>query len=331
MKYFTKIVGIGSSVPEKIITNKDLEKMVDTSDEWITTRTGIKQRYVSIDETTSSLSVEAAKKALESAGMEPGEIDAIVVGTSAPDMFFPSTACLVQEKLSIPQCAAFDVSAACSSFIYALNVATNFVEVGQFKNVLVVGADALSKMVNWQDRTTCILFGDGAGAFVIKRTEEQSENGVLKNYLNADGSGASMLQIPGGGTALPATNETVASGQHFIRMNGSEVFKFAVKIIPETCKKLLEGNNLNINDIKYLIPHQANKRIIKAAAERLLVSEDKIFCNIENYGNTSSASIPIAVDELYNNKLINKGDYLMLIAFGAGLTWGGTLIKWSMS
>jgi 3-oxoacyl-[acyl-carrier-protein] synthase-3 len=317
-------------VPEKLITNKDLEKMVDTTDEWITSRTGIKQRYVCTHESTSDLAAAAAKKALDSAGLSASEVGAIVLGTSAPDMLFPSTACLVQQKLSIGHCPAFDLSAACSSFVYALTVASNMVELGQLDNVLVIGSDALSKMVDWRDRTTCILFGDGAGAFLLKRTNVKDERGILKNYLDADGSDWGMLQIPAGGTARPSSIETVKNREHYIKMNGREVFKFAVRIVPQTCDKLLEDSGLEINDIRYLIPHQANKRIITAAAERLSISEDKIFCNIEKYGNTSSASIPIAVDELYNGKMINKGDYLMLIAFGAGLTWGGNLIKWTM-
>lgn len=326
--YGAGIAGTGSALPSKILTNADIERIVDTSDEWITTRTGIKQRYIACEETTSSLATEASKKAIASAGLGPGDIDGIILSTSAPDMFFPSSACLVQGNLGISNnCMAFDLSAACTGFVYALAMAEMLIKSSSFKNMLVIGSDVLSKMVDWEDRSTCILFGDAAGAVVVTRTEK--DTGILKSVLHANGLGADMLKIPGGGTADPASAEMIEERRQFIKMNGSEVFKFAVRIIPETCLELIDGTGLEMNDVDYLIPHQANDRIIEASASKMDIEKSKIFRNLDKYGNTSTASIPLALDELNSEKKLSAGDIIITAGFGAGLTWGGNLIKWA--
>jgi len=321
------IVGIGTHVPEKVLTNFDLEKMVDTSDEWIRARTGIVERRVVDGNTaTSDLAVPAAKKALENAGVKADEIDLILVATSTPDMIFPSTACVVQGKLGIDGCAAFDLQAACTGIVYGLTVAAQFIESGMYKTVLLIGADAFTKYVNWEDRNTCVLFGDGAGAFVLRKVEKGY--GLLSSYLAADGRGADLLKIPAGGSALPGNEYSVNNKLHYVHMNGNAVFKFAVRILHEAAIGALTKAGILINDIDYLIPHQANIRIINSAAERLGINKDKIIVNLDRYGNTSTASIPLALNDLYVSGKLKRGDLLLFVGFGAGLTWGANVIRW---
>lgn len=304
--------------------------MVETSNEWIITRTGIAERRIAEHDSTATLGAKAAAQAIESAGLAPNDIDAIVLSTSAPDMLFPSSACLVQNMLGITNnCPSFDISAACTGFSYALSIAESFVKSGAYKNVLVIGSDVLSKMVDWQDRTTCILFGDGAGAVVVGRCEEGY--GIIKSVLHSDGSGTDILKIPAGGTAIPASRESVENRQHYIKMNGNEVFKFATRIIPRTCEELLDKTQYIMEDISYLIPHQANDRILKAAALRMNIPRNKIMKNLDKYGNTSTASIPLALHELSASNKLKKSDIVLLVGFGAGLTWGGNLIRWNIS
>jgi 3-oxoacyl-[acyl-carrier-protein] synthase III len=316
------VVGTGSYLPKKVLTNLDLEKMVDTNDEWIQERTGIKERRISDkSEATSDLAVEAARKAILSAKMDPKDIELIIVGTSSPDMLFPSTACIVQDKLGAVNSAAFDVSAACTGFNYALASAVGFIESGIYNNVLVIGADTLTKYLDWTDRNTCILFGDGAGALVLKATNDGS--GVLASYLGAEGSGGKHLIMPGGGSRDPEAKK------RFIQMDGKEVFKFAVKVLPKCVKGVLEKAKLKTEDISLLIPHQANIRIIEFALRNLGLSKDKVYVNLDRYGNTSAASIPIALDEASREGRIKSGDVVVLAGFGAGLTYGANVIKWS--
>lgn len=319
------IKGIGSYAPPKILTNADLEKMVDTSDEWVVTRTGIRERRIAEpDVATSDLSFEAARIALASAHLAPEDIDLIIVATVTPDMFFPATACILQDKLGA-KCPGFDLSAGCSGFIYALSVGSQFVANGTYNNVLVVGAEVLSKITDWQDRSTCVLFGDGASAVILGPVER----GGFKSFvLGADGSGGKLLEIPAGGSRLPASFETVSQRLHFIKMNGREVFKFAVKIIGEAALEAIEKAGLNPSDIDLFIPHQANIRIIESAAERLNLSMDKVFINLDRYGNTSSASVGIALNEALLLGKIKEGSKIVMVGFGAGLTWGACVLEW---
>ncbi|MGB9779260.1 beta-ketoacyl-ACP synthase III [Caldanaerobacter sp.] len=322
------ILGTGSYLPEKILTNYDLEKMVDTSDEWITTRTGIKERRIADpSQATSDLATEAAKKALEDADLKPEDIDMIIVATVTPDMNFPSTGCIVQANLGALNAAAFDISVGCSGFIYGLAIAQQFVETGLYKNVLVIGAETLSKITNWKDRNTCVLFGDGAGAAVVGKVEEGY--GILASYLGADGTGGKYLYMPAGGSRMPASHETVEKNLHTIFMEGQEVFKFAVRVMDSATIEVLERAGLSPEDIDMLIPHQANTRIIDAARKRLKLSEEKVYINLDKYGNTSAASVAIALDEAYRKGLLKKGDIILMVAFGAGLTWASNVIKWS--
>jgi 3-oxoacyl-[acyl-carrier-protein] synthase-3 len=315
------IIGTGSYVPEKILTNADLEKMVETSDGWITDRTGIKERRVSSKEqATSDLAVEAAKRALASAKMDPKEIELIIVGTSSPDMLFPSTACIVQDKIGAINAAAFDASAACSGFNYALAAGASFIESGLYNNVMVIGADTLTKYLDWTDRNTCVLFGDGAGAVILRVSTDGS--GVLASHLGADGSGGKYLIMPGGGSRDPEAKK------RYIWMDGKEVYKFAVKVLPKSVKAVLDRSKLNASDISLLIPHQANIRIIDFALKILGLPKEKVYVNLHRYGNTSAASIPIALDEALKEEKIKKGDIVALAGFGAGLTYGANIIKW---
>lgn len=321
------IIGIGSYVPEKILTNKDLEKIVETSDEWIVDRTGIKERRIAeADVATSDLAVHAAEKALLDAGVSADEIDLVIVATATPDMLFPSTACLVQDKIKASKAAAFDLSAGCSGFAYALVVGSQFIQTGLYKKVLVIGAEALSKILDWTDRNTCVLFGDGAGAVVLG--EVPAGYGILGVDLGADGSGGELLKIHAGGSRQPATIESVNERLHFLQMSGSDVFKFAVKVMGETAIKALDNAGLSNEDIDCLIPHQANNRIIQSAAKRLKVPMEKVVVNVDKYGNTSSASIPLAMDEAIQNNKLNNGDIVVLVGFGAGLTWASCVMKW---
>ncbi len=322
-----KIVATGSYLPEKILTNADMEKLVDTSDEWITERTGIKERRISADgQTTSDMAYEAAKNALKESGIKAGELDLIIVATVTPDMPFPSTACLLQNRLEAKKAAAFDINAACSGFLFALSTAESFIKSGACKRVLVAGADALSKFVDWEDRTTCVLFGDGAGAVVLEAAT--GDSGILSTDIYSDGSLWEMLKVPGGGSKHPPTKETVKKGLHSIKMRGNETYKIAVRTLESLVTDTLKKNKLKPSQLAALIPHQANLRIIQATANRLGLPLDKVVVNIEKYGNTSAASIPIALDEAVRTGRVRKDDYILLEAFGGGLTWASSLIKW---
>ncbi len=322
------IAGIGYSVPEKIVTNADLEKIVDTSDEWIVERTGIRERRIAAEGvSTSTLAAEAAMKALADAKLTPEDIDLIIVGSASPDMLFPSTACLVQAKIGAKNAGAFDLSAACSSFVYAMSVGSQMIATGIYKHVLVIGAEVLSKIMDWQDRNTCVLFGDGAGAAVL--SEVEPGYGILGIDLGADGTGADALLVPAGGTRMPATEATIAGRQHFVHMNGPEVFRFATKVMGASASRAMAHAGVSSDEIDWLIPHQANTRIIHSAAKRLNVPMEKVIVNVDRYGNTSSASIPIALAEARDQGKIKKGDTLVLVGFGGGLTWAGCVLKWS--
>lgn len=322
------ILGVGSYVPETIIDNFYFEKMMDTSDEWIKTRTGISQRrYASENEVTSDLSTKAALKAIECASLTAKDIDLIIVATSTPDMVFPSTACLVQKNIGASNAAAFDISAACSGFMYAMTIAKQFVDTKTYKNILVIGSEVMSRVLDYSDRTTSILFGDGAGAVVIGNVEC---GGILSTYLGSDGNGADSLNIPAGGSKLPATQSTIDNNLHSIKMDGKDVYKFAVRIMGEASLKALEMANLTTSDIDCLIPHQANTRIIDASAKRLKLDKDKVFVNLDKYGNMSAASVPVALDEAFRQGKIKKGDNIVLVGFGGGLTWGASVINWSI-
>ncbi len=320
-----KIIGTGSYVPKGITTNDELSRWVETSDEWISSRTGIKERRLSIGENTSELASKAAIKALENANMKPEDIELIIVATITGDSFTPSTACMVQENIGAFNAVAFDISAACSGFIFGLNMSCQFIKGGQMKNALVIGSEVLSKIVDWEDRNTCVLFGDGAGAAILKASKEQ---GILYNYIGSDGiNGKESLNC----TAMQVSNpytKIEKKEESFITMDGKEVFRFAVKIIPKSINKILEDTNISLDDIKYIIPHQANLRIVEVAAKKLKVDIERFYVNLDKYGNTSSASIPIALDEMNRKGLLKKGDKIILVGFGGGLTWGSTLIQW---
>jgi 3-oxoacyl-[acyl-carrier-protein] synthase-3 len=323
----TRIIGTGSYLPEKILTNQDLEKIVDTSDEWITTRCGIKERRIVENGVGSSyLATHAAQKALEMAGISPQDLDMIIVGTVTPDMLFPSTACLVQHNLNAKKVVAFDLSAGCSGFIYGLSVADNFIKNRSCKYILLVGVECLSKVTDYQDRTTCILFGDGAGAVVL--TGETGDRGLLSVHLYSDGSYGDLLFQPGGGSAQPATHESIDKRMHYLKMDGNKVFKIAVKALEDVVIEALAHNNIKSEQINLLIAHQANLRIIQAVAMRLNLPDEKVYLNIQKYGNTSSASIPIALDEANREGRIKEKDLLLLNAFGAGFTWGAAVVRW---
>ncbi len=321
------ILGTGSYVPEKILTNADLEKIVETTDEWITQRSGIKERHISDEKTpTSKLCIEAAHRALEAAKIKPEELDFILIGTITPDMMFPSTACIVQAALGAKNAAAFDLAAGCTGFIYGLELGRSLIIADPKRKVLVIGAEELSKITDWTDRGTCVLFGDGAGAAVLGEVEE--DRGILSTYLGADGNLGDLLYMPGGGSLNPATHKTVDEKMHFVKMAGNKVFPYAVRNMLEAATKALESAGISKEQLNLLIPHQANIRIIEAIAERLGAGNEKIYINIQKYGNTSAASIPIALDEAVRNGRIKKGDLIMLVAFGAGFTWGAVLIRW---
>ncbi|SMC91091.1 beta-ketoacyl-ACP synthase III [Sporomusa malonica] len=321
------ILGVGSYIPEKVITNYDLEEKFDTSDKWIVERTGIRERHVVTEgEATSDLATKAAERALLAAGVRAEELDLIIVGTVTPDMMFPSVACLVQSNIKAVNAAAFDLTAVCSGFIYGLSAGSCFIKSGTYKKVLVIGAETLSTITDWTDRNTAILFGDGAGAVVLGETSP--ETGILGIDLGAEGAGGDLLKVPAGGSRLPASEETLSNKLHFIHMDGNEVFKFAVKVMGETVNKALKNANLTATDITCLVPHQANLRIIQSAAKRLGLPMERVIVNVDKYGNTSAASIPIALDEGVKSGRIKSGDVIALVGFGGGLTWGATIIKW---
>ena len=320
------IAGTGSAVPERILTNFDLEKMVDTSDEWIVERTGIRERRIAAEGTvTSDLAKEAALKALDDAGMTPDELDLVIVATVTPDTIFPSCACVVQGEIGAGNAAAFDISAGCTGFVYALSVARDLVASGMYDNILVIGAEILSRIVDWQDRNTCVLFGDGAGAAVIRPCA--FGEGIIECVLRSDGSHGDVLVLPAGGSRMPASHGTVDSKLHYIQMKGNLVYRFAVRVMVEAAVEALNKANLKEEDIDYIIPHQANQRLIDLAGERL-GTPDKIFSNIARLGNTSAASIPIALDEAARSGKLKNGDMVLLVGFGAGLTWGSAILKW---
>ena len=322
------VTGTGSYVPEKCLTNDDMAKIVDTSDEWIYGRSGIKRRHIAAEgEATSDMALKASKRALESAGLRADEIDLVVLTTVNPDMMFPSTACILQAKLGIRNnIPCFDLEAACSGFVYGMEVATRMMQSGVYKNALVVSSEKMSTLLDWSDRSTCVLFGDGAGAAVLSASDKVGV-GVIGNVLGADGSDTAMLRMPAGGSLMPTSEQTVKEGLHYLQMDGREVFKHAVKIMQEKALEVLDICNIKAEDVALLIPHQANTRIIESVAKRLKIPSEKVYVSIENYGNTSSASIPIALDEAMRSGRIRAGDYVLLVAFGAGLTWGATLLK----
>ena len=321
------IIGIGSFVPEKILTNKDLEKIVDTNDEWISERTGIKVRHIVAEgENTSDIAAKAAERALQDAGLTADDIDLIVVATATPDMLFPATACLVQNKLKAGKAAAYDLAAGCSGFMYAIVTASQFIKTGLYKHVLVIGAESLSRILDWTDRNTCVLFGDGAGAVVLGEVPEGY--GILGSNLGADGSGGDLLCLPAGGTSRPATEATVRERLHFVHMAGNEVFKFAVKVMGEAALNALEHAKIDTSEVDWLIPHQANIRIIQSAAKRLKMPMEKVIVNVDKYGNTSSASIPIALEEAIHDGRIKSGQVIAMVGFGAGLTWASAVMRW---
>lgn len=322
----TGIIGLGAYLPKRVLTNKELERMVDTTDEWITTRTGIKERRIAReDEATSDMATEAARAALKDACLKPEDLDLIIVATITPDMFFPATACLVQEKIGARTVPAFDISVACSGFIYGLAIANQFISSGTYKHALVIAAEKLSAITDWSDRSTCVLFGDGAGAAVLGPVER---GGILSVHLGANGKQGDLIKLPAGGSKIPATKKSIESGLHFIKMNGAELFKHAVKIMAEAALEATRPLGLKADDISLVIPHQANIRILNAVAKRMGLTEDKIYLNIEKYGNMSAASSAVALVEAVKESRIKKGDKILLDAFGGGLSWGAIVIEW---
>lgn len=320
------IAGTGKCIPERILANHELAQMVDTSDEWITTRSGIKERRIADAATASSdLAIVAGRKALVEAKIAPEDVQLIIVATSTPDYLFPTTACLVQRGLGCFNAGAFDLLSACTGFIYALNTGWQFVASGRYSNVLVIGVETLSKIANYKDRSTCVLFGDAAGAVVLT---EGNGSEMLYCKLGADGRYEDLIKLSGGGSRNPATAETVAKGMHFLTMKGKEVYKFAVSKMIELTQDAMEQCNLSVEDIGLLIPHQVNMRIIESAAEKLSIPKEKILINIDRYGNTSAASIPVALDEASKAGRLKRGDIVVMVAFGAGLTWGSTVVRW---
>lgn len=322
-----KIRSTGIYLPEKVLTNADLERMVETSDEWITTRTGIKERRIAAEnQVTSDLGAAAAKMALERAGLKPEDIDLILVATNSPDTIFPSTACWVQKKLGTKEMPAFDLQAGCTGLLYGLVVSEGLILSGTCRRVLLIGVDILSKITNWEDRTTCVLFGDGAGAFILEESDDDS--GLLSHFWGAEGSLGELLMLPGGGTLFPASEKTVKEKLHYIYMKGNEVFKHAVKRMGESALEALKRAGLEKSQVDYLIPHQANLRIIDATGERLDLPKDKVVVNVNKYGNMSVATIPVALHELAEEGKLQKGQIIVMVAFGAGFTWASAVYRW---
>lgn len=328
MNRYAKITGTGSYLPETILTNFDLEKMVDTSDEWIRQRTGIVERRIADDNiATSDLSVHAARLAIKQAQIDPLDIQMILVATVTPDTFFPSTACYVQKGIGAKNASAMDISAACAGFLYGLDLANGLIVSGQYDTILVVGAEVFNNIVDWNDRNTCVLFGDGAGAAVVQGTDE--ENGIIASYIGSDGDYADidLLGIPAGGSRMPVTPDTIDNNLNKIQMNGREVFKLGVRLMPEAAGRVLKKANVSVDEIDLLIPHQANLRIIEAVGHRLGVPREKVYVNVDKYGNTSAATIIIALDEAIREGRAKPDDLILLVTFGAGLTWGSTLLR----
>jgi len=322
-KIYSRIIGTGGYLPEKILTNLDLEKMVETSDEWIQERTGIQQRHIAAEgQTTCDLAEEASKRAIEAAGIDPSSIDLIVFATTTPDKIFPSTACLLQQRLNIKGCPAFDVQAVCAGFVYALSVADQFVKTGMAKRALVVGSETLSRITDWSDRNTCVLFGDGSGAVIIEASEKP---GILSTHIHADGQYEELLHVPSGVSKLPTTDSVA---ERSMQMKGNEVFKVAVNTLSRIAKETLEANGLEKEDIDWLVPHQANLRIIMGTAKKLKLTEEQTVITVAKHANTSSASVPLALDEAIRDGRIQRGQTILLEAFGGGFTWGSALIKY---
>lgn len=321
------ILGLGYYLPGKVLTNKDLERIVDTDDAWIVERSGIRERHIlAEDESCSLMAIEAARRALQDANLDAADLDLIIVGTVTGDMLFPATACLVQAELGAFNAAAFDLGAGCTGFIYALTVAEKFLLASEMRHILVVGAEAVSKVLDYTDRSTCVLFGDGAGAAVLGRSD--GDDGIITSCLGADGRGAKDLYMPAGGSAIPATPESVAQRLHYLRMNGTEIFKFATKTMTSVSDRLINQAGLTYRDIDLFIPHQANIRIIKSAAKRMKMPMDKVFVNVDRVGNTSAGSIPVALAEAYEQGRLHKDNLIMMVAFGTGLTYGGVILRW---
>jgi len=328
MTRYAHITGWGTALPEHVLTNKDLEQMVDTSDEWIVSRTGIRERRIAApDQTTASLGADAAMAALEQAGVKPGEVDLIIVATSSPEHIFPATACIVQDMIGASKAGAFDLSAACTGFIFALNMAAQAIRTGSIDTAVVIGAETISRIVNWQDRNTCILFGDGAGAFVLQGSDVPG--GVLEAVMHADGSGADVLSLPAGGSKIPTSADTVAHGLHYVYMDGRPVFRFATRVMAEATREVVKKAGFDLDAIDLVIPHQANYRILEVAARGLKMPMDKFMINLEKYGNTSTASIPIAAAEAVETGRLKPGDKVVLVGFGGGLTYGALLAEWT--
>ncbi len=324
-----KISALGCYVPPGLLTNQDLEKLVDTTDEWILTRTGIRERHLAApDQASSDLGYEAAKLCLARRGLAPTDIDAILVATVTPDMFFPSTACLIQNKLGATGAWGFDISAACSAFIYGLTTAANLVRGGTHHRVLVIGADTMSRIIDYTDRATCVLFGDGAGAFLVEATDDPHE-GFLAHHNEIDGSGGDSLKMPAGGSRLPSSHDTIDQRLHFVKQDGQAVFKYAVRKMEEASLAVLAKANVDPSEIKLLIPHQANMRIIRATAERLGLGEDRYILNIDRYGNTTAGTIPLATQDAVNSGQLQKGDLVLFVSVGAGFTVGANLWRWA--
>jgi len=329
MARYAHIVGWGMSVPERVMTNDDWAQLVDTSDEWVRSRTGISERRIAGEgETTLTLSLEAGRRALDIAKISPAQLDMIIVATITPEHAFPATACLVQDSLGAVSAGAFDLSAGCSGFIYALSLAADVIRAESCQHVLVIGAETLSRIVDWTDRQTCVLFGDGAGAVVVSASE--TPGGILSSVLGADGSGGDDLILPAGGSKFPTSHETVDQGLHYTRMNGREVFRFATRTMDRATRLACEKASVSLDDVDLFVPHQANIRIIKSAARSLKLDDDRVFSNIDRYGNTSSASIPIALCEAIEAGSVLRNDHLVLVGFGAGLTWGATVVQWGV-
>jgi len=322
------VTGWGMYVPEPVLTNDDISKLVDTNDAWIRDRTGIRERHIAREnEFPSTLGVEAAIRALRVANLAPTELDLIICTSSSPEYIFPATACLIQDQIGATKAGAFDLSAACSGFIYATNMAAQAIRSGSIKSALIVGTETLTRFVNWKDRSTCILFGDGAGAFVLQASDKPG--GVLSAVLGSDGSGAKSLTLDGGGSRHPATELTVHEGKHFIKMDGKEVFRFATRVMGRAAKESLEKAGLTTDDVDLIVPHQANSRIIETAAKYLKMPMDKFVVNVDRYGNTSTASIPIATVESVENGKISPGNKIVFVGFGAGLTWASMVVEWT--
>ncbi len=328
MNYYAHITGWGMSVPEKVLTNDDLAQMVDTNDEWIRSRTGISERHiVSDDQSTATLATDAAIQALLSAKLIPSDVDLIIVATSSPEYIFPATASIVQDNIGAVKAGAFDLSAACTGFILALNMAAQAIQTGSINAALVIGAETLSRFIDWTDRSTCILFGDGAGAFVLQSSEEPG--GVLSSVMRSDGSGADLLGVPAGGSKYPASELTIQEGKHFLFMKGNEVFRFATRVMAQATKDVISQAGIALEEIDWIIPHQANRRIIETAARRLKFPIEQFVINLDRYGNTSTASIPLATVEAAQEGKLKPGDKIVFVGFGAGLSWGSLAVQWT--